>query len=98
MDKYGIMDVQLLPPAIQGDQDYLMRVTRMPRNQTEFKAESLLSELCDYHKSEVCKMMGIKQTQLDTRIATEDLPEASQGSQGGMNIEMYRVSVSLYHK
>ena len=98
MDKYGIMDVQLLPPAEQGGEDFYMRVTRMSKNSTEFKPESLLSELCDYHRSEVCKMMGIKRTQLDTRIASEELPKVSPGSQAGMDIEMYRVSVSLFKK
>lgn len=50
MDKYGILDVQLLPPISQSDSDYFMRVTRMPMNNTvEFKPDTLLSELCLYH-------------------------------------------------
>jgi hypothetical protein len=68
MDKYGILDVQLLPPTSQSDSDYFMRVTRMPTNNTiEFKPDNLLSELCIYHKSEVCKLMGVKRTMLDSR-------------------------------
>lgn len=50
MDKYGILDVQLLPPSSQSDSDYFMRVTRMPMiNTVEFKPDTLLSELCLYH-------------------------------------------------
>ena len=98
MDKYGILDVQLLPPSSQSDSDYFMRVTRMPANQTiEFMPDALLSELCSYHQSDVCKLMGLKRTMLDTRPDKNETLVLA-GSQGNLDIEMYRVSVSLFHK